>query len=88
MFFSEESHDSQVIEVEPEVVVAPKPKRVIAVTPDYMDNSSQADLSIILSNNETASVEKSQERRPSYGLDMANAVPPAAIKSAGKDRGI
>ena len=79
---------SQVIEVEPEVVVAPKPKRVIAVTPDYMDNSSQADLSTILSGNDLVPTEKHKERRPSYGIDMGKAVPPAAIKSSGKDRGI
>lgn len=88
MFSSHETNDTQVIEVEPEVVVAPKPKRVIAITPDYMDNSSQADLSTILSSGEMTPDEKKQDRRPSYGLDTGRAVPPAAIRSGGRDRGI
>lgn len=37
------------IEAEADIVIAPKPKRVIAVTPDYMDNTSQTELNTILS---------------------------------------
>lgn len=37
------------IEVEPDVIQQPKPRRIIAITPNYMENTSESDLKTILS---------------------------------------
>ncbi len=85
MFFADQEDPPSVgglmVEQEPDVVIAPKPKRVIAVTPDYMDNSSQTELNSILSQNYATS--KSTEREDVFG---AGPPPPLAMSSSKKDR--
>lgn len=72
--------DGKTVECEPGVVQAPKPKRVINVTPDYMDNSSHTDLTTILSRSRTPKMEE----HPARPLETRGPAP-SFIRSSGRD---
>lgn len=77
------------IEAQADVVIAPKPKRVIAVTPDYMDNTSQTELNTILSGEINESpVYQPEIKQPRRKMsDKQDPLQPATgIQAGGRDR--
>lgn len=74
----------QIIEQEPAVVEAPKPKRVIAVTPEYMNNSSATELNTILGRNHPPTPKTPITSQIAFEGQLP---PPVAIGSSNRDRG-
>lgn len=76
-----------IIEREPMVIEAPTPKRVVAVTPDYMNNASLTDINEILSGSSSRSY--IQDKPKDFQSELEGQLPPpVAIGSSKRDRNI